>query len=63
MGTAVLIQLALALVSNSAQIFSSAQKIYDSLKQSGEMTPEQQAKFDADWEAAKTDPAWTPDAE
>lgn len=61
MGTAALIQLALALVSNSGQILASAEKIYDSLKQSGELTPEQQAQFDADWEAAKTDPAWTPE--
>jgi hypothetical protein len=61
MGTAALIQLALSLLTNSGQIFASAQKIYDGLKASGEMTPEQQAKFDADWAAAKTDPAWTPD--
>jgi len=61
MGTAALIQLALALLSNSGQIFAEAQKIYDSLRQSGEMTPEELAKFEADWALAKLDPAWTPD--
>jgi hypothetical protein len=61
MTTAALIQLALSLLANSGQIAKSAEAIYDSLKRSGEMTPEEEAKFDADWEKAKTDPDWTPD--
>jgi len=38
------------------------QKLIADIKQSGEMTPEQKAAFDAAVEGTKFDPAWTPDA-
>jgi hypothetical protein len=62
MGIAELIQLALLLAQNGAALLQAGEKIYESLKRSGEMTPEELAKFSADFNAAKTDPAWTPDA-
>lgn len=50
--------LILPIVQLVLQVLPYLPKLIEDLKQSGELTPEQDAKLDADIEAHKTDPAW-----
>lgn len=63
MGATELFAVIAFIMQNAPTMVKYVDQITESWKRDNEMTPAENARFQADLDAAKTDPAWKPDAE